>query len=178
MPSNIYLLVNSHSHMESFDILLVDDSPADAKLFQESLTEVSSRVRVYWVGSGEEAIEFLNQQGRFVGIGPVKMVLLDLNMPGMDGIDTLRRLKMNPVVNRVPVVVFSSSRAPQEVDLAYSLGANAFFSKPLSLESYVQKARIMVQHWLDCAELPTPVQVRSERRMHDRVESIGDHFAS
>jgi len=169
--------VNSIHQIDRFDILLVDDSPADAKLFQESLVEVSSRVRVYWVGSGEEAIEFLNQQGRFIAIGPVKLVLLDLNMPGMDGIETLRRVKINPVVNRVPVVVFSSSRAPQEVDRAYSLGANAFFSKPLSLESYVQKARILVQHWLDCAELPTPVQVRFERRSTERIESIEDHFA-
>jgi CheY-like chemotaxis protein len=157
-----------------FDILLVDDSPADAKIFQESLLEVSARVRVYWVGGGEEALDFLNQQGRFRGIGPVKMVVLDLNMPGLDGIETLRRIKMNPAMSRIPVVVFSSSRAPQEVDRAYSLGANAFFSKPLSLENYVQKAGILVRHWLDYAELPTPVEARASAL----VESIKDHFAS
>jgi CheY-like chemotaxis protein len=157
-----------------FDILLVDDSPADAKIFQESLMEVSARVRVYWVGTGEEALEFLHQQGRFRSIGPVKMVLLDLNMPGLDGIETLRCIKSNPALKRLPVIVFSSSRASQEVDKAYSLGANSFFSKPLSLESYVQKARILVQHWLDYAELPTPIGARATAL----VESIEDHFAS
>jgi CheY-like chemotaxis protein len=157
-----------------FDILLVDDSPADAKIFQEALLEVSARVRLYWVGTGEEALDFLTQQGRFRGIGPVKMVVLDLNMPGLDGIETLRRIKMNPSISRIPAVVFSSSRAPQEVDRAYATGANAFFSKPLSLENYVQKAGILVRHWLDYAELPTPVEARTA----SLVESIEDHRAS
>jgi CheY-like chemotaxis protein len=166
--------MNLTNQESRFDILLVDDSAADAKIFQESLLQASSRVRVYWVGSGEEALEFLHQQGRFRNVGPVKMVLLDLNMPGLDGIETLRRVKMNPATNRVPVVMFSSSRASQEVDRAYSLGANAFFSKPLSLENYVQKAGILVQHWLDYAELPTPVEARATAH----IESIEDHFAS
>ncbi len=150
-----------------FDILLVDDSQADAKIFQESLQEVSAGVRVYWVSSGQEALEFLNQQGRFQGVAFPKMVILDLNMPGIDGIETLRQIKMNASISRVPVVLLSSSRAPEEVDLAYSLGANAFFSKPLSLESYIHKARILVQHWLDSAELPTPYRPSSNRRPLD-----------
>jgi CheY-like chemotaxis protein len=150
--------------MGRFDILLVDDSPADAKIFQESLSEVSSRVRLYWVSSGDEALAFLNQEGRFFGVGPVKVVVLDLNMPGMDGIETLRRIKMDPAISRVPVIILSSSRATEEVDLAYSLGVNAFFSKPLSLENYMQKVRILVQHWLDLAELPTPIQLGADSR--------------
>jgi CheY-like chemotaxis protein len=166
--------MNLTNQESRFDILLVDDSPADAKIFQESLLEVSARVRVYWVATGEEALEYLHQQGRFRGMGPIKMVLLDLNMPGLDGLETLRRIKGNPALSRIPVVVFSSSRAPQEVDRAYSLGANAFFSKPLSLENYVQKAGILVQHWLDYAELPTPI----ESRAFGLVESIQDHCAS
>ncbi len=150
------------SQPERFDILLVDDSPADAKIFQEALAEACARVRVYWVGTGQEALDYLNQQGRFAGVGPVKLVILDLNMPGMDGMETLRAIKENPFTNRLPVVLLSSTRAAEEVDLAYSLGGNAFFSKPLSLENYVQKAKIIVQHWLDYAELPSPVQVRTE----------------
>ena len=159
------------------DILLVDDSPADAKIFQESLVEVAARVRVFWVSSGEEALDFLNERKRFIGQGPVKLVVLDLNMPGLDGIETLRQIKTNVATRRVPVVVFSSSRSSDEVDLAYSLGANAYFSKPLSLENYVQKARVLIQHWLDYAELPSPLHARSERRLASNVESIEDHCA-
>ncbi len=165
------------THLDRFDILLVDDSPADAKIFQESLSEASSRVRVYWVGTGQEALDFLNQRGRFIAVGPVKLVVLDLNMPGMDGMETLRRIKQNPFTSRVPVVLLSSTRSAEEVDLAYSLGGNAFFSKPLSLENYVQKAKILVQHWLDYAELPTPIQARNERHGSGQVESIEDRLA-
>jgi CheY-like chemotaxis protein len=141
-----------------FDILLVDDNAADAKIFQEALREASTRANAYWVGSGEEAIDFLSQQGRFLDVAPVKMVVLDLNMPGMDGIETLRRIKSSATMNRVPIVLFSSAKATDTVDLAYSLGANAFFSKPVSLDHYIAKIRILVEHWLDFAELPSPVR--------------------
>jgi chemotaxis family two-component system response regulator Rcp1 len=156
--------MNSVNQPGQYDILLVDDSAADAKIFQEALLEASARARLYWVSSGQEALDFVNQKGRFVGVGPVKLMVLDLNMPGLDGIEILRRIKINPEVSRLPVILLSSSRAPEEVDLAYSLGANVFFSKPLSLENYIQKVRILVQHWLDFAELPTPISIRSDGR--------------
>lgn len=139
-----------------FDILLVDDNAADAKLFQAALLESASRASAYWVSSGEEALEFLYQKGRFVQASPVKLVILDLNMPGMDGIETLRRIKTSSYMHRIPVVLLSSARNIATVDLAYSLGANAFFSKPLSLDHYIAKVRILVEHWLDFAELPSP----------------------
>ena len=155
----------------------MDDSPADAKIFQESLLEASTRARVYWVCSGEEALQFLNQESRFAGVGPVKLVVLDMNMPGMDGLETLRRIKSNPSVSRTPVVLLSSSRSPEEVDLAYALGANVYFSKPLSLENYVQKVRVLVQHWLDFAELPTAAAPRTARRATASMDSMEDQFA-
>lgn len=167
--------MNGQSSASRFDILLVDDSPADAKIFQEALLEASARASVYWVASGEEALEFITQQGRFQGVGPVKLIVLDLNMPGMDGIEILRRMKMNPTVSRLPVVLLSSSRSPEEVDLAYSLGANVYFSKPLSLENYIQKIKVMVQHWLDFAELPSPVYIRPDRRV-GVMSAIEDHL--
>lgn len=144
-----------------FDILLVDDSAADAKIFETALEEASTRASVYWVSSGQEAIDFLSRQGRFADMGPVKMVVLDVNMPGIDGLETLRRIKSSTTINHVPVVLLSSAKAANTVDLAYSLGANAYFSKPLSLESYIAKIRILVEHWLDQAELPSPIQVRT-----------------
>jgi chemotaxis family two-component system response regulator Rcp1 len=156
--------MNSVNQSGQYDILLVDDSAADAKIFQEALLEASARARLYWVSSGQEALDFVNQKGRFVGVGPVRLMVLDVNMPGLDGIEILRRIKINPEVSRLPVILLSSSRAPEEVDLAYSLGANVFFSKPLSLENYIQKVRILVQHWLDFAELPTPISIRSDGR--------------
>ncbi len=150
-----------------FDILLVDDSAADAKIFQAALEEASTRASIYWVASGEEAIDFLNRRGRFVDANPVKVVILDVNMPGIDGLETLRRIKSSTTINHIPVILLSSAKAADTVDLAYSLGANAYFSKPLSLESYIAKIRVLVEHWLDQAELPSPV--RAGRNAKDRL---------
>ncbi len=150
-----------------FDILLVDDNLADAKIFQEALREASTRASAYWVGSGEEAIDYLNRQGKFIDATPVKIVVLDVNMPGIDGVETLRRIKSSTNINHIPVVLLSSSRAADTVDLAYALGANAYFSKPMSLEQYIQKIRILVEHWLDFAELPSPTTAR--KRAHHRA---------
>jgi CheY-like chemotaxis protein len=151
-------LNNYRQVLPNFEILLIDDSPADAKIFEEALREACSRAHAYWVASGEEALDFLTQQGRFSGVGSVKLVILDLNMPGIDGFNTLRRIRDNASISYIPIVVFSSAKAQEQVDLAYSLGANAYFSKPLSLERYIEKIRVLVQHWLDLAELPSPVK--------------------
>jgi CheY-like chemotaxis protein len=160
--------------VQQFDILLVDDSAADAKIFQEALREASTRATAYWVGSGEEALDYLTQRGRFMDAVPVKMVVLDLNMPGIDGVETLRRIKSSTNMNHIPVVLLSSSRAPDTVDLAYALGANAYFSKPLSLEHYVEKIRVLVEHWLDFAELPSPVRSRKVSIVRAEAEAFDD----
>jgi two-component system, chemotaxis family, response regulator Rcp1 len=162
--------------LPNFDILLIDDSAADARIFQEALRQASTRARAYWVATGEEAIDFLAQQGRFVDVRPVRLVVLDINMPGQDGMETLRRIKSSPMLNRVPVVLFSSSRDREEIDLAYSLGANAYFSKPISLEHYIDKVRILVQHWLDLAELPSPIRARTG--IHPAALSMEDELTS
>ena len=143
------------------DILLVDDNQIDWEIFQEALRETAPTIRSHWVESGEEAIRFLRQEAEYAGMGPVKLVVLDLNMPGLDGFETLRKIRGTPQMSRVPVLLFSSTKSPRDIDKAYSLGANAVFSKPYSLERYVEKVRVMVQHWLQLVELPTPL--RAER---------------
>lgn len=142
--------------MEPHDILLVDDSEADARIFETALRDASSRARTYWVGTGTEALEFLEQRGRFQKAGAVKIVVLDLHLPGQNGFETLRQIKSDPNLARTPVIVLSTSTAQHEIDLAYSLGANAFFRKPITLERYVELVRALTQHWLDLARLPAP----------------------
>jgi len=144
------------------DILIVDDNPIDGELFQEALREASPGSQARWVASGEEAIRYLKQVGEFSGVGPVKLVVLDLNMPGLDGLETLERIRSSPQISRVPVLLFSSTRTAVEVDRAYALGANAFFNKPHLFERYIQKVRVMVEYWLTLAELPSPVRALRE----------------
>lgn len=139
--------------MPEFQILLVEDSPADARAFQAALDEASTRAKLYWVATAAEAIEFLDRSGRFQDVQPVKLVILDLHLGEENGLNLLTRIRQNYLV---PVVFFTSSHDPKDVNRAYSNGANAYFTKPMSFEQYIEKARIIVQHWLDLAELPSP----------------------
>ena len=141
--------------LQQFDILLVDDSATDAMVFTNALHEVYPSANAYWVSSGEDAIAFLRQEGEFCDMGRVKLVVLDLNMPGLNGIETLRLIKSIPAVNLLPVVLLSGSRARRDIDLAYSLGASVFFRKLTVLEDYLEEVRVLVQHWLRFAELPS-----------------------
>jgi CheY-like chemotaxis protein len=145
-----------------FHILLVDDSDADASIFEVALAEASTRVKVYWVASGEEALDFVHARGRFEGIPPPQIMVLDLNMPGSTGFEVLKAVRADATIRHLPVIVFSTSSAQKDVNLAYALGANAYFAKPMSLELYISKVRILVQHWLDFALLPAPASVQPE----------------
>jgi CheY-like chemotaxis protein len=141
--------------LEQYQILLVDDSRSDAQIFEAALKEASPRARVYWVETGKEALEFLRQRGRFQGVGSVRVVILDLHLQSEDGLSILRDIKSDPHLNRKPVVLFTSEVSQDEIDLAYSLGANAYFRKPITLESYIEHVRVLAQHWLDVVQLPS-----------------------
>lgn len=91
-----------------------------------------------------------------MGVGRPKLVVTDLNMPGMDGFDFLIEKRKNPAMAAIPVVIFSSSRSTKEVLRCYQLGANSFITKPMSLESFVATIGMLVRYWLDIVEPPRP----------------------
>lgn len=97
-------------------------------------------------------MEFLEQKDRFSGLSPVKIVVLDLNLPDLAGFEVLKRIR--PSNNRYVTVVFSSSTDRLDIEVAYSLGAKAYFAKPMTMELYVAKVRVLIERWLDLAELP------------------------
>jgi len=138
----------------AIDILVVDDCVDDVNVFREALAQACPEISARWMASGEEAIAFLLKGRELLHTCPAKLVVLDINMPGMDGIETLRQIRESSVIGSVPVVMLSSCRSRLEVERAYRLGANAFFQKPVSFEGYIEKVRILVQHWLRLAELP------------------------
>ncbi len=114
------------SELSDFQILLIDDHPSDAKLFEHAMEQSATRATLYWVATADEGLEFLKCEGRFAGVGRPKLVVSDLNMPGMDGFEFLRRARNNPALATIPIVIFSSSRAPWDVQRSYQLGANSF----------------------------------------------------
>src|ERR1700744_2093126 len=102
-----------------YQILLIDDRASEAKLFEHALEQIETRAKMYWVASAEEGLEFLRQEGRFAGTGRVKLVVSDLSMPGMDGFEFLAEARKNRALSSIPIVIFSSSRSPQDVLRCY-----------------------------------------------------------
>ena len=144
------------SELGEVQILLIDDRASDAKLFEHALEQAGTRVKLYWVATAEEGLAYLKQEGRFAGAGRVRLVVSDLSMPGMDGFEFLARVRKDPVLAAIPIVILSSSQSPQDVFRCYRLGANSYLTKPMSLQTFVETIGMLVRYWLDIAELPDP----------------------
>jgi len=136
-----------------FNVLLVEDSPAEAKLFETALHEAAPRATLYWVATAKEGIEYLHQEGRFQGVGPVSIVICDLNMPGTNGFDFAAQMKKDPALMPIPLIVYSGSQAPPDVQRAYSLGVNSYLVKPMTRETTFQQVESLVRYWFETVKL-------------------------
>jgi len=138
-------------------ILLVDDDPDDLHMTRRALEKNGLAQEVYAVGDGEEMLDFLRHTGKFAPPAPSPtpaLILLDLNMPKMDGREALAEIKADPELHRIPVVVMTTSTAEQDILRAYDLGSNSFISKPLTLPELVDVTRVLGQYWFEVVKLP------------------------
>ncbi|HWI38947.1 MAG TPA: response regulator, partial [Burkholderiales bacterium] len=116
------------------EILLAEDSSADAEMTLRALKRNNLANRVRWVKDGAEALEYLFAEGT----RPPKLVLLDIKMPKVDGIEVLRRLKADPATRKIPVVVMTSSNEERDVVESYRLGVNSYIVKPVQFEAFLE----------------------------------------
>ncbi|MFZ2650920.1 MAG: response regulator [Burkholderiaceae bacterium] len=135
------------------NILLVEDNPADARLVREALAEGDVGVELHWVSGGESALEFLRRGAAFPAAPTPDLVLLDLNLPGLSGQEVLNEMKGDPVLRSIPVVVLTSSAAPQDISDAYHAHANSYVVKPANFECFIAIMAIIRSYWLT-ATLP------------------------
>lgn len=136
------------------DILLVEDNEADALLSQEALKRAKVRNRVHVVNDGAEAMEFLRRQGPFAEAPRPDLMLLDLNLPNMDGREVLEAMKADPALKTIPVVVVTSSAAEQDIVRTYDLNANAYVTKPVDLQQFLRVIGSVGDFWLEIVKLP------------------------
>ena len=132
-------------------ILLVEDNPRDAELTQRALKKSHVLNPVVHVSDGVEALEFLFREGAYADRAPAELpqlILLDLKLPKLDGLEVLRALRADERTKLVPVVMLTSSVEDQDVIQSYGLGANSFVRKPVDFEQFVEAARILGLFWL------------------------------
>jgi chemotaxis family two-component system response regulator Rcp1 len=138
----------------AIEILLVEDNVDEADLTMEVLREGRVRNRVHWVEDGEEALAFLRRQGRHAGAPRPDLVLLDLHLPRLDGLEVLAQIKQHPEWKRIPVVMMTSSTDEKDVLSAYSQHVNCFVTKPLDLDKFMEAVRSIEDFWLTIVRLP------------------------
>jgi two-component system, chemotaxis family, response regulator Rcp1 len=147
---------------DPIDILLVEDSPGDVRLTQEALKEGRVANRLHVVGDGEEALAYLRREGRFADATEPGLVLLDLNLPRLDGREVLRVMKSDPELKRIPVVVLTTSTADADVLRVYDLAGNCYIAKPVDYDRFIEVVRSIEDFWLTVVRLPPP-KVRIDR---------------
>ena len=140
---------------KAIKILLAEDDPDDRLLLQEALQEGRLANELTCVEDGEELLDYLHQRGKWAGGAPRPgLILLDLNMPKLDGREALRAIKADPSLRQIPIVVLTTSKAEEDVLRSYDLGANSFITKPVTFQSMVDLMRVLGRYWLEIVELP------------------------
>ncbi len=132
------------------DILVVDDNPTDAELTLRALRKAGLGQHLRWAESGAEALDLLRAAGA-PGAAPhslPRLILLDLKMPGMDGLEVLQSIKSLTALQRIPVVMLTTSSEPADIDRAYALGANSFLVKPVELRQLEAQVVQAGAYWM------------------------------
>jgi len=130
-----------------FNILLVEDNPADERLIREAFKAAAADVGILAASNGAEALALLRRERP-------DMILLDLNLPAVDGREVLESLKSDKRLRHIPIVVLTSSRMPRDVLSAYRSGANCYMQKPIDLTQLFDKIKNLFQFWTETAVLP------------------------
>lgn len=136
------------------EILLVEDNPGDARLLEETFKEGKLINNLRHVIDGVEALKFLRHEDPYLDSARPDLILLDLNLPKMDGREVLADIKKDTDLKRIPVVVLTVSKAEQDILKAYDLHANCYISKPVNFEEFIKVVHSIEMFWLNIVKLP------------------------
>ncbi|MFH0759074.1 MAG: response regulator [Bacteroidota bacterium] len=136
---------------QEFEILLIEDNPDDAELALNALKKHKLANKVHWVEDGEEALDYLFASGKYAGrnagLKP-KLILLDLKLPKVDGMEVLQKIKSDKKTKTIPVVILTSSREERDIIKGYQLGVNSYIVKPVDFEQFSKSVAELGLYWL------------------------------
>jgi two-component system, chemotaxis family, response regulator Rcp1 len=136
------------------EVLLVEDSPGDVRLTQEAFHDANRSVRLHVASDGVEAMEFLRHQGAHSAAPRPDLILLDLNLPKMDGREVLARIKEDESLKTIPTIILTTSEAEADIAKSYRLQANCYLSKPVQLDQFETLVKSINDFWLTKVKLP------------------------
>ena len=148
----------NNQHKIPIIILVCDDDEDDRMLTQQALEDAHISNTICFVKDGEQLLDYLYQRGQYAGeTGKAPrpgLILLDLNMPKVDGREALKTIKGDPSLREIPIVVLSTSRLDEDIARSYQLGVNSFITKPVTFSGLVEAMNVLGKYWLEIVELP------------------------
>jgi CheY-like chemotaxis protein len=156
-PSNAVVLrpKATASKRDTIPILIAEDDPDDRLLMRDAFAESRFSHPIAFVENGVELLDYVRGQPPYEGRPQPGLILLDLNMPKMDGRTALKHLKADPDLRRIPVVVLTTSKAEEDILRTYDLGVSSFITKPVTFQGLVDVVRALNSYWIEIVELPS-----------------------
>lgn len=139
--------------MKPVEVLLVEDDPGDVILTQEGLRASKLHINLHVVDNGEKALAFLHREPPYDDAPRPGLIILDLNLPRVNGMEVLKEIKTNEALQTIPTVILTTSRAEEDVVRSYKLGANCYVSKPLNLDEFVKVVSSIESFWFTVVEI-------------------------
>lgn len=142
----------NYSNAKPVVILMAEDDPDDRMIAQEAFLEAHIANELYFVEDGIQLLDYLNNRGNFKDPSKAPkpgIILLDLNMPRLDGREALKEIKKDPALRRIPVVVLTTSKSEEDIFRTYDLGASSFITKPVTFEGLVQIIKMLESYWFE-----------------------------
>ena len=146
------------------EVLLVEDSPGDVRLTREAFHDANKDIHLHVASDGVEALAFLRHENGYASVPRPDFILLDLNLPKMDGREVLRIIKSDENLKTIPTIILTTSAAEADIVKSYELQANCYLSKPIQLDEFDILVRSINDFWLTKVKLPH--QIKNQRREH------------
>ncbi|MGA2677161.1 MAG: response regulator [Methanobacterium sp.] len=136
------------------DILLVEDNPGDVRLIIEAFKDAEINYNLTVASDGMEAMQIINQEGKYSNANRPKLIILDLNLPLKSGCDVLKEIKHDEALKSIPIVILTTSNAEKDITRTYKNHANAYLTKPVDLNQFINVAKSIQDFWLNNVKLP------------------------
>ena len=142
------------NNMIEYPILLVEDNPDDVLITKRAFKKGKIKNRLYTVENGLEAIKFLQREGEYADVPIPSLILLDINMPLMNGFQVLEKIKKDEELRKIPVIMLTTSERDVDIEKAYSLGCNSYIVKPVNFQKFLEVIINAQEYWLQVCKVP------------------------